>query len=64
MSELQESAHGELTQVDKTWDAPRFLILLVATLIVAFIILFAISGWKHIDYEWPLFANDMAHVDL
>ncbi|MGF1470056.1 MAG: hypothetical protein ACFCGT_28380 [Sandaracinaceae bacterium] len=64
MSEAEESGQGTLAPVDKTWTGPRFLVLLVITLIVSAAILFLISGIRSGDFEWDLLAHDVVRHSL
>lgn len=59
MAEETESAHGQLVPVDKAWNGPRFIVVLVATLLFAFAVLWAIGAWKHGDWAWQPFAHDL-----
>jgi hypothetical protein len=58
MSET-ESAHGKLSEVDQTWTGPRFMALLVGTLIVALAILFTAASIKTGDFTWHWRAHDI-----
>ena len=54
----QESAHGKLSQVDREWNGPRFMALLVGTLVVALIIIYSIASYKTMDFSWDPLAHD------
>lgn len=56
MSE-KESAHGELSAVDQVWTGPRFIVLLIASLVVAFLVIIAIASVKH-GGAWEALAHD------
>ena len=53
-----ESAHGKLSPVDQQWTAPRFMALLVVTLIVAIAVIFTIASVKYMDFSYYPFAHD------
>jgi hypothetical protein len=47
-----------LKQDDATWNGPRLIGLLFATLAVALTVIFVISSLKSGDYTWHPFAHD------
>ncbi len=49
-----------LKQHDATWNGPRLIGLLCATLAVALTVIFVISSLKSGDYTWHPFAHDHA----
>lgn len=62
MSEM-ESAHGKLSKVDQEFNGPKFLMLLVITLAIAFAIIYFIAGVKSGDFTYSPFAHDpIKHV--
>ncbi len=60
MAEM-ESAHGNLSTVDKTWTAPRFIALLAGTLTAALIVIYLIASVRggQVDFGWQPFAHDL-----
>ncbi len=58
MAEEQESAHGKLSPTDQAWNAPRFLVLLTATLTVALAVIYTIASIKYGDFSWHPLAHD------
>lgn len=58
MAEI-ESAHGKLSKVDQEWNAQRFMMLLVGTMIVALIVIYAIAAYKFGDWSYNPLAHDL-----
>jgi hypothetical protein len=54
----EESAHGKLSEVDQKWTGPRFMGLLVGTLLVAITIIFTCASLKSGDFSWNPLAHD------
>ena len=63
MSET-ESAHGNLSAVDREYNGPRFFVLLVATLVVALIVIYSIASYKFADFAWNPLAHDPVEHSL
>lgn len=57
----QESAHGKLSPVDQAYNANRFLVLLVGTLVVALAVIFTIASIRPsgVNFGWSPFAHDL-----
>lgn len=58
MSSQTESAHGKLSPVDQQYNAQRFMLLLVVTLLASLAILFVLASLKFGDFSWNPLAHD------
>lgn len=56
-----ESAHGNLSTVDQKYTAPRFLAILVVTLLIALAVIYLIASFRpgQVDFSWSPFAHDL-----
>ena len=59
-----ESAHGELSQLDKDWGSTRFLGMIVVVLGIAFTIIYTIASIKTGNWSWHPFAHDLVRHTL
>ncbi len=63
MSET-ESAHGKLAEVDQKFDGPRFMMLLVGTLVVAVSVIFLMASYKSGNFGWNPLSHEIVRHSL